>query len=238
MKNLLLLLSLIIGLTSFSQTNTESEITAEGSSKTMVKPDLASLRITVVKENLVQKNAIKELNEEVEKLHKILLNIGFTGKHIKISDYSISSEENEDDKKEYTATNTLSIDFLLNNKILEAFYQGVQTENLKDMDIDFDTKISEELEKSISQQLVQKAIVEAKNNAENIAKALDVKIVNVKQVSKYNFRDLAYASYRVDEVAFKKPMMAPSPPTAFDKFEVEEIELNETITIVYEITKK
>lgn len=239
MKRITLFLMLICTIPSFSQTNSVNQIIAEGNAKKMVKPDLASLRIMVIKQNLVEKNAIKELNEEVEKLHKVLLRIGFTTKHIKIADYIVSSDEN-DDKKEYTATNTLSVNFALDNKIIEAFYQGIQSENLKDLDIDFDTQISEELEKSIRQLLVQKAIADAKNNADNIAQALDVKIVNVNQVSKYTYRDIPYASQKVDEVKFNKPKiaMAPPPPTAFDKFEVEEMELSETITIIYEIIKK
>ncbi|MBF4463637.1 hypothetical protein [Flavobacterium sp. LC2016-12] len=43
-----------------------------------------------------------------------------------------------------------------------------------------------------------------------------------------------------EQVRFNKPMlaMAASAKTSFDKFEVEEKELEETITIVYEIAKK
>jgi hypothetical protein len=43
-------------------------------------------------------------------------------------------------KKEYSATNTLSIDFALNNKVIEAFYQEIQNENLKDLDVEFETQ--------------------------------------------------------------------------------------------------
>lgn len=84
------------------------------------------------------------------------------------------------------------------------------------------------------------AVLDAKSNAENIAKALDVKISNVKQVSKYNLRDLAVSAMKVDQVKFDKPMlsMAAGAQTSFNKFEVEEKGLQETITIVYEIAKK
>jgi uncharacterized protein YggE len=89
---------------------------------------------------------------------------------------------------------------------------------------------------------VQTAIGNAKENAENIAKALDVKLNNVKQVSKY-LRDSASFSYmKVDEIKFNKPVLAKSgevnPKTSFDKFEVVDVELEETITIIYEIIKK
>lgn len=233
-------LFLIFTISAFSQTTSGNEISAEGSARTKVKPDLANFRITVIKENLVEKTAIKELNEEIEKLQKTLFKIGFTEKHIKISDYKLSSSENNDDKKEYTVTNTLSVDFALDNKVIDAFYQQIQNENMKDLDVEFETQMSEELEKTTRQKLVQIAVLDAKSNAENIAKALDVKISNVKQVSKYNLRDVYVAAMKVDQVRFSKPMlaMAASAKTSFDKFDVVEKELEETITIVYEIVKK
>ncbi|MGZ9676573.1 SIMPL domain-containing protein [Flavobacterium sp. GNP001] len=239
-KIIAILVFSICSISTFSQTNSGNEIMAQGSSKTKVKPDLAYLRVTIEKENQVERNAIKELNEEIDKLQKVLFKIGFTEKNIKISDYKVSSNENDDNKKEYSATNTLSIDFPLNNKVIEAFYQEIQIENIKDLDIGFETKISAELEKKIRQKLVQIAIADAKSYAENVANTLNVTINNVKQVSKFSPRDYFTASDDVSEMKFDKTMAAsaPNPKTSFDKFEVEEIELEETITIVYEIVKK
>ena len=239
-KQLIIITFILLTINSFSQTNNGNEITADGIGKTKVKPDLASFRISVEKRNLVEKVSIKELNEEIEKLQKLLLRIGFTEKNIKISEYKVSSSENNNDKKEYTTLNTLVVEFNLDNKLIEAFYQEIQNENLKDSDIEFETQISEELEKSTRQKLVKMAINDAKSNAENIANALEVKLLNVKQVSKFTMRDFASASMmKVSEVKFAKPMMALSnEKTSFDKFEVEEKELEETITIIYEITKK
>lgn len=240
-KRITILLFLIATIFSYSQTSSGNEITSEGNSKIKAVPDLASLTITINKRNSVEKNAIKELNEEVAKLQKVFAKVGFTDKNIKISDYRISNNENDDDKKEYTSSNSLSVTFTLDNKVIEAFYQEVQNENLKDLDINFETHISEDLEKLTKKKLIQLAIEDAKNNAENIAKTLDVKINGVKQVTKYGFRNVDYASYKsdkkysapqVDSVAFVYPK------TSFDKYQVEEMEMGETITIVYEIIKK
>lgn len=237
-KIIAILVFSICSISTFSQTNSGNEIMAQGSSKTKVKPDLAYLRVTIEKENQVERNAIKELNEEIDKLQKVLFKIGFTEKNIKISDYKVSSNKNDDNKKEYSATNTLSIDFSLNNKVIEAFYQEIQIENIKDLDVEFETKISAELENRVRQKLVQIAIADAKSYAENVANTLNVTINNVKQVSKFSPRDYFTASEKVSEMKFDKTMAASAPKTSFDKFEVEEIELEENITIVYEIVKK
>ncbi len=134
-KIIAILVFSICSISTFSQTNSGNEIMAQGSSKTKVKPDLAYLRVTMKKKIRLKEYAIKELNEEIDKLQKVLFKIGFTEKNIKISDYKVSSNQNDDNKKEYSATNTLSIDFPLNNKVIEAFYQEIQVENIKDLDI-------------------------------------------------------------------------------------------------------
>lgn len=229
-----------LAIQTFSQTKTGNELVAEGIAKTKIKPDLANFKITVTKQNTIEKTAIKELNQEIEKLQNVLFKQGFTEKNVKISEYKISKDDYEN-RKEFSATNTLSVDFILDNKRIEGFYQEIQNENLQDVDIEFETQISESLEKSTRQKLVQNAILDAKNNAENIATALSVKLNNVKQVSKYNLRDIAYSSIKIDEVKFLKPRVASAminPKTSFDKFEVMEVELEETITIVYEIANK
>lgn len=237
-KSLIVLLFFIGSIPGFSQTG--NELNSEGSAKTKVKPDLALFTIIVNKENPTEKTAIKDLNEEIEKVQNLLLKLGFTEKHIKISDYKVSGNENDDNTKEYAATNTLVVTFPLDNKVIDAFYQQIQAEAIKDADIQFESQISEELEKKTRQELVKLAIADAKGNAENIATALDVKIGAVKQVSKYNLmRDMVVAaSLKADSVKFTKPMVAMWAKTSFDKFEVEEVELEETISIIYEIVKK
>lgn len=231
---------LVSTLNIFAQNNGGNELTAEGNAKTKVKPDLASFRISIEKHSLIEKTSIKELNEETEKLQKLLLRIGFTEKNIKISEFKVSSNQDNDEKKEYQTTNTLIVNFNLDNKIIETFYQEIQNENLKDASIEFETQISEDLEKITRQKLVKSAINDAKSNAENIANILEVKLVNIKQVSKYGMRNIDVSSYKnIDMVKFAKPMAAMSnQKTSFDKFEVEGKEVEESITIIYEITKK
>lgn len=241
MKKIILILLLNLSLTANSQSNS-SEISAEGNAKMKIKPDLASFKISVHKRNEVEKTAIKELNEEIQKLQIVLTKLGFTSKNIKISDYSVSKDQYAEEKKDYDASNDLTIEFLLDNKLINAFYQELQSNNFKDVDVQFETFLSEQLEKNTRQKLVQLAIEDAKSNADNIAKSLDLKINNVKQVSKYSER--LYDKYaRVDMIKFDKPVMAAGaykdlPNTSFEKFEVEEKELEEHISIVFEIAKK
>ncbi len=87
---------------------------------------------------------------------------------------------------------------------------------------------------------MQGAIADAKINALNITKALGVKLIRVKQVLKNIGGN--YATVEVAKnIQFTKPKVdyvsAVTSNTSFDKFEVEDVELEEKITIVYQISK-
>ena len=238
MKKLTILL-LFTCVNIFAQTpvNT-SEIIAQGSAKIKVKPDVVTLTIDISKEDASEKTALKQLNDEVGKLQSFFAKIGFAASSIKIENYKITADRYSEDEKKFRALNTLKIEFKLDTKVLDAFYQELQAGNYKDVLVDYETGLSPELEKATRKTLVQKAIEDAKDNADNIAKALSVKIVKVKSVSKFGNNDMPYSI--VEETKYKPLAMAanaPAPPTAFSKYEVTEIELEESITIVFEIGK-
>ena len=92
-KKIALFFLLFVTFNSFSQIETGNEIVAEGYASSKVKPDIASITITIEKENSIEKDALKELNFEIDKLQKTLTKLGFNNNQIKISDYSISSSK-------------------------------------------------------------------------------------------------------------------------------------------------
>jgi len=228
--------------TAFSQTKNTGEIIAEGGSKIKVRPDIAIFSLIVEKTDTIEKNAIKYLNIEIDALVNTLYKLGFTNKTIKISDYDVSSNNYRDDndKKRYTATNSLKLEFILDTKLIDAVYKEIQEAELSDLEISFDTKVSDSLEKKTRILLVQQAIEDAKANANNIAKSLDVKLLRVRQVTKYR-EGLFNQTMEIDMVKFTPPKVVGDTQiaynTSFDKFQVEDVELEEKITIVYEIAK-
>ena len=146
---------------------------------------------------------------------------------------------------EVTATTIISIELLIDGKLIEKMYQEIQNENLADFTINFEARISATLEKEQRMILVKNAIANAKENALNMANALEIKLLNVKLVSKYAIDNDLYSIRTITELKHKnigakdvKGEENENPNTLFDKFEVNEIELEETITIVYEIEKK
>jgi uncharacterized protein YggE len=235
MKQLFYLVCLFISSFSFAQSSSSNELVAGGTATMKVMPDIAILRITVEKENAVEKKAIKELNDEVDKLITLFTKLGFSQNNIRISGYVIEKSDYSEDKK-YKASNSLTVEFTLDNKLLDAFYGELQTGDYNNVDVDFETKLSGELEKASKQKLVQLAIKDAKENAENIATTLGVKLKGIKSVTKFTISG-PYERSRSGKAYAAAAMMSPPRATSFSKYEVEEKELEEEINIVYEIGK-
>jgi uncharacterized protein YggE len=223
----------------YAQSKSASEMVAEGAAKIKVSPDIAIFTLTVEKNDTIERNVLKKLNDEIDYLVKSLYKVGFVNSSIKIADYNIeSSTDYENKKKRYTAKNSLKLEFNINTKLIDALYKEIETAGLNDLDVSFETKISDSLEKTTRLTLVREAITDAKINAENIAKALNVKIIKVKQVLKYREGGLL-APLEIKQIQFTPPIIkedtAISSNTSFKEFEMENIELEEKITLVYEI---
>ncbi|WP_116790048.1 SIMPL domain-containing protein [Flavobacterium psychrotrophum] len=236
-----LCLFLLLAATAFAQTPKQNgELTAEGMSSIKVKPDVVKLTISVSKLNDSEKNALKELNEEVAKLEGFFTKAGLPKENIKIAGYNINDNyRDEKDKKVYQANNSLNIEIKLDNRVLDALYGELNTGNYKDVSLDYETSLSGELQKKVRANLLDKAIADARQKADAIAKSLEVKILGIKHVSKYG-RDIVAMANEVKYqplAAASMQVEAPRPATVFAKYEVQEIEETEQITIIYEIGK-
>jgi uncharacterized protein YggE len=239
MRQILLILTLtaITSITYSQQQQSVSEIIAEGSAKMKVKPDVVVLTLTMEKRDTSEKRAVNKLNMAIDGLEKALNKIGFSNNTVRISDFDVSSSFNEqNNKKTYTATNTLKLEFQINNKLIDAIYSQIQQEGIQDLDIEFDSKLSDSLEKASRLILVQIAIEDAKTNALTIANALNIKLGRVKQVQKSALGTLLH---KIEITKFTPPNIARDVEikyrTSFDKFEIEDVELEEQITIIYTI---
>jgi uncharacterized protein YggE len=228
--------SLLVVASGFSQTKPSNEIVAEGGAKIKIKPDLATFTLTIEKTDTIEKTAISELNRTVDGLIKSLTSIGFENQNIKIANYDISSS-NEEHKKRYAVSNILKIDFRIDNKLIDAFYTEIQQAGIGDLEVSFEATLSDSLEKVTRLKLVQQAIEDAKINAANISQVLGVRLGKVKQVHKYG--EGFINAPQIEMVKFTPPIVKRDTEikynTAFDKFQVEDEELEEKITIVLKL---
>jgi uncharacterized protein YggE len=238
MRQIIILFALTIGLASTATAQQQTnEIIVEGSAKMKVNPDVVVFTFTMEKADSSEKRAINKLNIAIDGLEKTLNKIGFSNNAIRISDYDVSSTYlNGSSKKTYTASNVLKLEFQVNNKLIDAIYNKIQQAGIEDLEIDFDRKLSDSLERVSRVKLVQLAIENAKANAKNIANALEIKLGKIKQVQKAAVNPI---TLKPEQTRFTVPDVAAATDmkykTAFDKFEIEQIELDEQISVIYEI---
>jgi uncharacterized protein len=220
----------------FAQSKASNEIVAEGAAKMKVKPDVATFMLTVSKIDTVEKNVLRNLNKAVDELVRSLSSLGFKSDNIKIASYDLSSSMDRFRNKEYTATNELIINFKIDNKLIGDFYSEIEEAGTEDVDVSFETSLSDSLEKVSRSKLVQQAVADARTNATNIAQALNLRIKKVKQVQKYGLiTDIPQIEMvKLSPVMIRRDSQVKE-NTAFARFQVQEVELEEKITVIYEI---
>jgi uncharacterized protein len=237
MKQLPVFLILIVVVTSGYSQQQSNDIIVEGTAKMKVKPDVATFTLTIEKRDTSEKRAINKLNIAVDGLEKVLNKIGFANRAIRISDYDVSGSLNEqNNRKTYMATNILKLEFAIDRKLIDAMYTQIQQAGIQDLDIEFDSNLSDSLEKQSRLELVQRSIEDAKQNAANIAKYLEIKLGRVKQVQKSagasNLLHVEFNKFTPPKIVGDTELKY---KTSFDKFEIEDIELEETIALIYTI---
>lgn len=230
---------LFFTVTAFAQVpKPASELVAEGKAKIKVKPDVVTLKIEVRKRNDSEAVALKALNTETAALQKFLIKYGVPQKAIKIADYSINSTNrygsSTDDKQVYIASASLVVEMQLDNKLLDMVYTELQSGNYHDVTVNYTTSLSEALQKSTAATLIELAIADARANADNMAKALGVKISGVKSVSKTG-TDAFFYKGRVDKFVSRSPRYMDG--GILSESELTDKEIDDEITIVYEIEK-
>jgi uncharacterized protein YggE len=236
---LLIILILFLGNALHAQEPVSNQIVSEGLAKTKIKPDLVTFTLTVQKNDNAENTVIEKLNEEVETLAKALHQIGITDSSVKIADYNLSKDLNDPHKIRYTGSNTLRIELPFDPELINRLYNQIQESKFSDVDLSFETSLSDHLERNTRAKLVDQAIADAKANAENIAKALNLKIVSVKQVYKGAFPltrsdEIEMSKYTPPKVVKDETVIA---NTSFAKFQVVDVELDEKITVIFGISQ-
>lgn len=228
----------------FTFSQNKNELFSEGDSKIAITPDIAIIDIKIRKTDTIESDVIGKLNKEIEKLNKALLKIGLDSSYIKIDKFDIYAYESNirnynshKDNKIYSGTNSLELTFTLNTQLIDAFYRTIQENNFEDLDISFQTKLSEKLEKKSRKKLKQLAVNDAIENAQNIALTLKRKLGNVIKVVSNKDRFFETTDFSMKKFSQNTPIIqdAVLEKTEFDRYQVKQIFLEEKITIVFEI---
>ncbi len=208
-----------------------NKVSVNGFAELEVAPDQAVLRFSVVTENSDVKKAQSKNSEIANQVINALKSSGVDKKEIETVDYFVTKiqewENNKYVDKGYRVKNTIKITTKDLGKI-GSFIDTAVSNGVNDFDaISFE--LSKEAKEKVAEQLLTKASEDAKNKAELLTKALDVKLGKAVTISESNY-DIAPRYY--GGLEYKSMMadnLAPTP------IQPENVETSARISVVFQI---
>lgn len=238
-----LLCLLVVGLSNArAQGNDSASLRASvlkitGTGQMRLAPDLAVVNMTVKATDMDFNQAVKSLNEKTEKLQRKLQNAGFKRAEIKTSQLNVQENgrwrNGEYTDSGYAATQHIELRFKRDQqrigRLLEAFSQEEGAEAL----LNFGFALSDEARQRAGEELIRKAIMDARSKATVIAKTSGVKLGKIRSMS-YGQPD-HQPGPMYNEMALNMRMDAPESKQGLANMEVREIEMRDDIIISWDI---
>jgi uncharacterized protein YggE len=231
---LCLFLSLLMNSVAFSQTvnNEKNKLQANGKGVVTAKPDKANLTISVDTTNLNASTAVKENAEKMNKvMEKLKSQIGKNDK-ISTTGYNLSPIYTYDEKtrKSELSGYRVSNSIIVESKNLEAVGKLIDSATQAGANriesLSFDTDKRDEYRR----QALVKAVQDARETADIVAKAAGVAIVEIIQISPSY--EIPIPVYREFALAAREVAAPPPPPT---QIEPGELTVSASVTMVFEI---
>lgn len=234
MKKLLLLLVLVSG-TVFGQTDqqtSKSTVTVNGTSKVSIIPDMTELNIHVSSLKMNMADATKAIGDQTQQYLKILKQLGFQETDVKTTNFSASKNriyrQNGPIDSGYVVSQNLTVKFAYNQTTLQKIV--ARFSDVKDpVDFNIGFYISDLLREKTEAELQAKAVVDARKKATNLTTAAGVKVGSLKAII-FGSESPSAVYYKSDMRTFAAAEMSDGANLSFAP---QEIELQETVTVVW-----
>lgn len=185
MQKLTAIILILISLNVNGQQKNESLLTVTGAATVVVKPDMGVLNIHVTDINLKMNESIKSLGDKSKYYIDILKKLKFEEKNIKTTSFSVTKNSIfRNDKyidSGYIATQDIRLEFIYDDQILSKILNEFTKTN-KEIDFSFSFKLSEGLKEKVQKQIIELAIQDAKQKANNISISASFKLGKIKNI--------------------------------------------------------
>lgn len=213
----------------------ERKLQITGRGKLSVSPDMIILSFDASAHEWEYEKTVTALNKKVEDLRIIIETVGVERKNLKTKDFGIRKETTWNKKTEksefngFRASHSLELELPLDKAIInQLLSQIAQKLDNFDFSIAFGVKDASEQQ----QQLILAAIAKAKENANLIAEATGVELMEILDID-YSYRELTIRSQRHDYPLYEADLV--STYDAAPDFEPDDIDVTETVTITWRI---
>ena len=238
---LLLLLIPFLAFTSVKAQDTapqaipKSALKITGTGQMRVTPDLAVVNMTVKATDMDFNNAVKKLNQKTSELNRKLLGAGFKKDEIKTSQLNVQENRHwrngENIDSGYVANQHIELrfqrDYQRMSRLMEAFAKEEGAEAL----FHFGFALSDQARQQANEELIRKAIQDARAKATVIAKSSGVRLGKIRSISYGQPESRPVPMY----AEMEQMSMRAQKQEGMPDLELREIEMQDTITILWEI---
>ena len=213
----------------------ERTLRITGKAKISTKPDQTCLQITCTGKDQDYDQLIRKSTEDTEKVKQGLEACGFDRKDIKTCSYDIETcfenhkRKNGDWVREFSGyeyTHELKVVFTNDSRRLSRIMQALCDSHVQP-DVSITYQVSDP--DSVKKELLRKAVEDASIKAEILTEAAHVQLMEIVQID-YSWQEVEFSSLRMNRSA--RTLSA----TSLDmEIEPEEVETEDTVTVVYRI---
>ncbi len=237
-KKIIFGLSLLIAFATYAQT-TPQTISLTGEAHKKVTPDMAVISFSINGKDKEENVALTKLNTQTQQVVDKLVAAGFTKDQLKIADYNLNEDydytNGKSKKVGYVASQTIVLKFKVEKEKISKLFGKFSDEKTENVNVSFNTEISDELQDKTTNELIVTAIQDATKKATIIAVTSKLKIKMAKDVE-YKIPSNNYertASYGQSMIKFNAMAKDSNAESSFLNINVNEVEISETIKIVF-----
>ena len=177
----LTIIFLIFSSTAFGQQDKPS-LDVTGTARINVTPDLCVLNISASEVKPTMSDAIKGLGDKSNHYNDLLNKLGFSEKEIKTTSFTVTKNRVYRDRdyidSGYVASQNIRLKFTYNQQILQKIVAEFSKSD-QPIDFSFDFELSEQLKQKVQSQIIEYAVKDANEKAQNIAKASRLKLIKI-----------------------------------------------------------
>lgn len=227
-----LLMGLLVTLAN-SELTAQSVITVVGQSKIEASPDQVRINLSINQQSASYDEAVAMLNQRTQKLVQVLLKQDFEEEDIKTTGFNAQPyyeyQNGKRQQKGYSASQNLEVLFVYDQERLGAIVKALSKADVEpNMNISF--LLSDEKTASLKQQLLEKAMADAKATAAVLAGTQGKSLDGFAEIRYGVSQNAPQPMYRAEAM-----MMKAEADADFGGFEAKSIPLTEEVTVIWKV---
>jgi len=237
-KSIITTIILSIGILSTTAQNSDSVIKVKGQAEMKAVPEILSVTIPIQSKAKTYEECTNQLTATFNDLNAALVKAGIAKEKIKSNQLSITEDYNYQDRERvlvgYIGNITLSMKLDHSEKNLNLVMNTLNNERYN-FGYQVGFSLSETQKEKMREEAIKEAVKDARAKAETLAEALDVRLLDVKEVN-YEYSDGGNDILMIQK-SMRYDVAEASSGSNNIKLNPEEMEISKSVGIIWRIAK-